>query len=116
MRKIQAIALLMALIAAPMALFAGAWDCAGAPGQCTMACCRNSHCVMPQKIHCAAADSLMCDCGQAPPLVMLAPLTQMILPHAVSRPGVAQADLDPPRTPESFVTGFLPSPFHPPRG
>lgn len=57
-----------------------------------------------------------CDCMRFPSFTMLAPLTQMILPHTVTMPAVERNAPEFPRIVLAILPGFLPSPFHPPRG
>lgn len=112
MRQLQAIALVIVLVAAPTALVAGAWKCACAPAYCTMA-----HCMMRQHEQCQGAQTAFrCDCMRLPSFAMLAPLTQMILPHPVSLPAIEPALPDSPALRLAVLPGFLPTPFHPPRG
>ena len=116
MRRLQAIALVIALMAAPMALIAGAWECACTPRVCAMTCCHDGKCMMRQ--HEQSLDSAMasCDCMRLPSFVTLAPLTQMILPHPAPMPAVKRAVPVAPALALAILPGFLPSPFHPPRG
>ena len=117
MRRWQAIAMIIALAAAPLALFAGAWQCACAPRACTMACCQHDKCMMQQHDQCrGSAMSLDCACTRLPSLTTLAPLTQMILPHPVAMPAIERGAPDSPAMAPAILPGFLPSPFHPPRG
>jgi hypothetical protein len=117
MRRLQAIALIIVLVAAPMALVAGAWKCACAPDYCTMACCRHGKCLMNRHVRCPGSqEALQCDCMRFPTFAMLAPITQMILPYPVSLPAVERALPDSPAVELAIFPGFLPSPFHPPRG
>ncbi len=117
MRRLQTIALIIALMAAPMALFAGAWECACAPAYCTMACCDHGKCVMQHQAQCPGSETAFdCDCMHFPSFAMLAPLTQMILPHPVSMPAVERATPEFPVVALAIPPGFLPSAFHPPRG
>lgn len=112
MRQLQAIALLIVLVAAPMALVAGAWKCACAPAYCTM-----GHCMMRHQERCQGTrTALECDCMRFPSFAMLAPLTQMILPQPASLPGVERTLPDSPAIALAILPGFLPAPFHPPRG
>ncbi|MDE3137076.1 MAG: hypothetical protein KGL59_10915 [Acidobacteriota bacterium] len=117
MRRLQAIALVIALVAAPMALFAGAWKCACAPAQCTIACCNHGKCVMQHHDQCQGSSmAFNCDCMRFPSFSMLAPLTQMILPHPVTMPAIERTGPESPALAFAVLPGFLPSPFHPPRG
>jgi hypothetical protein len=117
MRRLQAIALVIALMAAPMALFAGAWECACAPAQCTMSCCHGGKCVMQHHDQCQGSSmAFSCDCMRFPSFTMLAPLTQMILPQPVTMPAVERNSPELPAIAIAILPGFLPSPFHPPRG
>jgi hypothetical protein len=117
MRRLQAFALIIALVAAPMALFAGAWKCACSPDYCTMSCCPDGKCVMQHHEQCQGSSmAFNCDCMRFPSFSMLAPLTQMIPPHPVTMPAVERTTLGIPRVALAVLHGFLPSPFHPPRG
>jgi hypothetical protein len=117
MRRLQAIALVIALMAAPMALFEGAWKSACASASCTMACCNNGKCVMQHHERCQGSTmAFNCDCMRFPSFAMLAPLTQMILPQPVAVPAVDQAKPESPAIALAVLPGFLPCPFHPPRG
>jgi hypothetical protein len=117
MRRLQAVALAIALVAAPMALVAGAWECACAPAYCTMACCRHDKCLMSrQERGPGSRTAFQCDCMRFPTFAMLAPITQMILPHPVSLPAIERALPDSPAVALAVLPGFLPAPFHPPRG
>ena len=117
MRRLQAIALVIVLVAAPMALVAGAWKCACAPAYCTM-----QHCMMPRSMmqkhqRCQGSQkAFQCDCMRLPSFAMLAPLTQMILPKPVSLPAIEPALPDSPAMALAVLPGFLPAPFHPPGG
>ena len=113
----QAIALIIALMIAPLALFAGAWKCACAPAYCTMACCQHDKCAMQHHAQGqGSATAFNCHCTRSPSFKMLAPLTQMILPHPVTMPAIARTAPEFPAVALAVLPGFLPSPFHPPRG
>lgn len=117
MRSVLAIVLALALLCAPMALFAAAWECACAPPYCTMACCHNGKCMMMQHEQCrGATPAVRCDCMRLPNFAMLAPLTEMLLGSRVPMPLLERAPSNPPALALGVLPGFLPSPFHPPRG
>jgi hypothetical protein len=117
MRRLQAIALVIALVAAPMALVTGAWKCACTPAQCTMACCNNGKCVTQHHDQCQGSSmAFNCDCMSFPSFTMLAPLTQMILPHPVNLPALERTAPGMRAVTLAILPGFLPSAFHPPRG
>jgi hypothetical protein len=113
----QAMALILALTVAPMALFAAAWKCACASDYCTMACCRHGKCLMMQHEHRqGSSPSVQCNCMRFPVFGTLAPLTEMILARPAPMPGIVRMASDATDVPMAILPGFLPSPFHPPRG
>lgn len=112
----MAIAAVFALLAAPLALYAGAWECALAPGYCTMEHCYR-RCPMMQRQKCPGSGPMMCcDCMRYPTSPLLAPLPPPALPHLAPRAKLERAGLPLPALPGTVPTGFLPAPFHPPRG
>lgn len=117
MRRLLAIALILALVGAPTALFAGAWQCACAPAYCTMTHCRCNFCpMMEHERDRGSGPAVQCDCMRFPTFSMLAPLTEMILATPVLMPGIARTAADAPAAALAVLPGLLPSPFHPPRG
>jgi hypothetical protein len=117
MRRVQAIVLVFALLAAPLALFAGVYAQACAGPVCTMACCRHGKCLMREHHQCqGSVPSMQCDCMAKPGFLLLAPLPQTILPSLASAPLVRESRAALPLTPTALPRGFLPEPFLPPRG
>lgn len=115
MRRLQAIAMVLVLAGAPLALCAGVWKCACAPGYCTMT---HGFCDCPMMRHERQPDSkpvVCCNCMRYPLLAFLAPLEPMILPQVAHLPAVAPAVPEAPVVALVVLPGFLPSPFHPPR-
>lgn len=117
MRPAQAIALIFALTFAPTALLADAWKCACAPAYCTMACSRHGKCLMMEHKHRqASSPAVQCDCMRFPTFATLAPLTEMILVRPAILPEIVRAAAGGRAVPLTVLPGFLPTPFHPPRG
>ena len=115
--RLQTIAIILALVTAPMALFAGAWQCACSKPACTMACCQNDKCQMQQQERCqGSAMELGCDCMQFPAAASLAPLPQTVLPRPIPQAAVRAASRAAAPAPVAILSGFLQAPFHPPRG
>ncbi len=116
MRGIGAIAVVFALLGAPLALYAGAWESALAPGYCTMDHCYR-RCPTMQHAKCQGSGPAMrCDCMRYPAAPLLAPLGPMILPHPAPRAKLGRVAPSLPALPRAVLAGFLPAPFHPPRG
>jgi len=117
MRRVQSLALVLALLAAPLALVSRSYACAAS--QCTMMCClphkharaMNMHCHSaapgPCVMHCDSQKNL--DYGLASPL----PPTQLQATLTLPAPGPAEMSFlaDSPR----IANGFSRIPFEPPR-
>jgi hypothetical protein len=117
MRRVQAVVLILVLVFAPMALFAAAWHCACAPAYCTMAHCRCTSCpMMAHERDRGSGPAVQCDCMHFPVFGALAPLTEMILVRPLLLPGIVRTASNSRAVPLSVRPGFLPTPFHPPRG
>jgi hypothetical protein len=115
MRRFQAIALVLALMVAPLALFAGSLKCACAPAYCTMT---HGFCDCPMMQHMRESGSkpmMCCDCMRFPSLGMLTPLEPMILVPPVPQPAIVRSPSGSVFVALVVLPGFLPSPFHPPR-
>lgn len=116
MRRSLAVVLILALMVAPTALFAGAWKCACARPYCTMA---QGQCTCPMMLHerdNGPGPAVRCNCMRYPDFGLLAPLTEMILTQPVPMPGIVRTASERPAVAMAVLPGFLPSPFHPPRG
>jgi hypothetical protein len=117
MRRVQAIVLVFALLAAPLALFAGVYADACAAPVCTMACCHHGKCLMQKHQPCeGSTPSIQCDCMAMPGFWLLAPLPQTILPRLASSPLVRETRAALPVSPAPLSSGFQPELFLPPRG
>ena len=115
MRKIQAIALVLALFAVPMALVARAL--ADAPAECAMACCRGER---SKTMHCAhgAGATPFAMCGRAahmPDYGLAAPIapTELSASVALEKPQARRASFA--FAVLNFTTGYYFPPFEPPR-
>jgi hypothetical protein len=117
MLRLQAIVLVIALFLAPAALFAGVWECACAPAYCTMSCCRHGKCMAMEHGRCQrSGTAVRCNCMRFPTLATLAPLTEMVLTAPAVLPTIEPAPAAEPPVAVVVLPGFLPTPFHPPRG
>lgn len=115
MRRIQATALVLALLAVPMALVARVL--ADAPQECTMACCRGQR---ASTMHCAhgtgAAPFAMWGCAaQMPDYGVAAPIapTELSASVTLQEPQARRAIFT--FRALNFTTGYSFPPFEPPR-
>lgn len=116
-RRIQSVALIVALLATPLALLSRSYACAA--NQCTMMCCLSRNHARAMSTHChsdaAGACAMHCDSqknldyGLASPL----PPTQLQAAFTLPEPGPAEMFF---HTDNPYVAnGFLRLPFEPPR-
>lgn len=115
MRKIQSAALVMALLAVPMALVARAL--ANVPAECMMSCCRGER---ASTMHCAhgagATPFAMCRrSSQTPDYGLAIPIAPTQLCSSVKLPPPRTCRANALRAVLSFDKGHFSPPFEPPR-
>lgn len=119
MRRLQSAGLILALLAAPLALVAGAQ--VGASQECVMACCRGRHASAAQMkcSHAAKSGATACTMGcnsqPAATYVLNGALPKISLARAAALPAMKATRESFPAMTISGFAGYFPPPFNPPR-
>ena len=116
MRRIQAVSLVLALLAVPLALVARGQVCAAQ--ECAMACCRGHHAMKMKCGHGAAGMNHCAMCSESRPMPdygLASPIAPFDLPASVELPRLAAARAVSVVIAVSDSAGHFPPPFNPPR-
>ena len=117
MRRVQIAGLILALLAAPLALMAGAQ--AGAAQECAMACCRGRR-VNAAQMKCGnaakSAQIAVCQCAEHGPAFGLnCPLPLFQVSASTKLPAMKAMRTNPAVAMILDFAGYFPPPFNPPR-
>lgn len=116
-RRIQSVALILALLAAPLALLSRSYACSA--GQCTMICCLPHQHARAMSMHChsdaAGACAMHCDSKKNVDYGLASPLPPTQLQAAFTLPEPAPAEMFFLAGNPRVANGFSRIPFEPPR-
>ncbi|MHB8411538.1 MAG: hypothetical protein ACYDDI_06270 [Candidatus Acidiferrales bacterium] len=119
LRRIQAVSVVVALLAVPLALVARGYACA--PRRCTMMCClRHKHADAHMKMNCAGASgapacTMQCNSHKNIDYGLASPLAPTQLAEGVTLPVPKVARLSSFLPRHMASSGFAFEPFKPPR-
>lgn len=119
--RLQAFGLVLALLALPLAIVAGAYACA--PQSCSMLCCaaHHGHSMNGMHMNCSGSNSkasiciVKCNSQSAPDFSLVAPLPPTQLSWAPNLPAPDQAEALWTFIPAQISAGFSLLPLQPPR-
>ncbi|HEV2618051.1 MAG TPA: hypothetical protein VGU63_15750 [Candidatus Acidoferrales bacterium] len=113
-RRIQSIALMFALLAAPLALLSRSYACA--PAECNMVCCRHAHVhAMNMNCHPGSAGTCICQSKKNLDYGLICPLPPTQLQVAFNLPPSGHERLFFFINSSHTMDGFSRVPFEPPR-